>query len=494
MTWLLLSPAFGLAALALVPAEAGGRVRLVGTFGTLPPLVLAVWFYVNGAPREAEAATWFRMPLGGGPTLELTYRLGWDGITAALVLLTAIVSTAAALAGWTVKKRRKTFYALLLVLEVGLLGAFVARDLALFFLFFELALVPTFFLIGIWGRRERERAANRFLVYNGLGSAFMLIAFGVVAAIASGNAGAAVLTTDLERVAQGFAASGAGEVLRWTAFALLMAGFGIKMPVFPFHTWMLKVHAEAHPAVVMMHAGLLLKLGAYGILRFGFSLFAAEFETSAPVVAALGAVGLLYGALIALRQTELRLVLAYSSLSHMGMALIGMAALNETGVRGAVFQMVSHGLVAAMLFLIVGCLAERTQTTDLADLGGLAKPVPFLGGMWMLAGLAALGLPGLSGFVGELLVLVGAFGPLPWAAAAGLVGIVLAAVYMLRAVMGVTFGPLPERFESLRDARFEEALPAVALAAFIVLLGIYPSVLESTVRPAVEHLVRGFGG
>ncbi|PDO10373.1 MAG: hypothetical protein BLM47_07540 [Candidatus Reconcilbacillus cellulovorans] len=494
MTWLLLSPALGLAALALVPSESGGRVRLVGTLGTLPPLALAVWYYVAGVPRETETATWFRMPLGGGPTLELTYRLGWDGITAALVLLTAIVSTAAALAGWNVKKRRKTFYALLLTLEIGLLGAFVARDLALFFLFFELALVPTFFLIGIWGRRERERAANRFLIYNGLGSALMLIAFGLVAAVAAGNAGAAVVTTDFERVAQGLAASGAGEALRWTAFALLAAGFGIKMPVFPLHTWMLKVHAEAHPAVVMMHAGLLLKLGAYGILRFGFSLFAAEFETSAPVVAALGAIGLLYGALIALRQTELRLVLAYSSLSHMGMTLIGMAALNETGVRGAVFQMVSHGLVAAILFLIVGCLAERTQTTDLADLGGLAKPVPFIGGMWMLGGLAALGLPGLSGFVGELLVLAGAFGPLPWAAVAGLVGIVLAAVYMLRAVMGVTFGPLPERFESLRDARFEEALPAVALAAFIVLLGVYPSVLESTVRPAVEHLMRGFGG
>jgi NADH-quinone oxidoreductase subunit M len=284
------------------------------------------------------------------------------------------------------------------------------------------------------------------------------------------------------------------DAMKTALFLLLLVGFGIKLPIFPFHTWMLRVHAEAPPPLVMIHSGILLKMGAYGLLRFGVFLFPEQAERWALLLAILGVINILYGAVIAFVQKEFKLILAYSSISHMGIVLIGLAALNEAGVKGAVFQLVSHGLISALLFLIVGSLHERTGTTDIRELGGLAKSMPFMCGVLIVAGLASLGLPGLSGFVGELMAFLGLFDVLPAVTIVGALGIILAAVYVLRGVMRIMHGPLPERFQGVKDARLIEAIPMIALVAFIVLLGVYPAVLGGTLEPAIQDFMLRIGG
>ncbi|GAB2721413.1 NuoM family protein [Paenibacillus thermoaerophilus] len=525
LSMLTFSPLLGFLVLLFVPGSQGRAVKTIGLAATLLPLLLAGWMYVdyNLHTREVvqytEQHTWIRIPLAieGDLTgvsdyyLDFVYKLSADGLALPLAFLTTLVSAMAALAAWHIKKRWKTFFLLFLLLETGMLGVFFARDLFLFFLFFELTLIPMFFLIGIWGLRDRERAANKFLLYNGIGSAIMLIAFFIIVSTAGftfsqadGNTTlfysgdldvilANVFQNTQSYVNQAFEGSPfywSGE-MKWTLFILLLIAFGIKLPIFPFHTWMLKVHAEAHPSVVMIHSGILLKMGAYGLLRFGVLLFPEQAKDAALALAIIGVVNILYGALLAMRQTEFRLMLAYSSVSHMGVVLLGLAALNATGIKGAVFQLVSHGLISALLFLIVGSLYERTKTTEIPQLGGLASSMPFMSGMLLMAGMASLGLPGLSGFVSEFMAFLGLFGAYPWVAAVGALGLIYTAVYVLRGIMGMTFGraAAPAAADGeLRDARFLEALPMIVLAAFILLIGIYPTVLSYP----LEHTVDGF--
>ncbi|MNZ83439.1 NAD(P)H-quinone oxidoreductase chain 4 1 [compost metagenome] len=378
-------------------------------------------------------------------------------------------------------------------------------------MFFELTLVATYFLIGIWGYFNRERAANQFLLYNGIGSAIMLLAFVILVNTAgfhidqAGDQVSFIYSGEYADILRNLTDPEAWvnltpeqlgainpfqmtETMQWALFIMLLAAFGIKLPIFPFHTWMLKVHAEATPSVVMIHSGVLLKMGAYGLLRFGMLLFPGQAREWAVVLAALGVINILYGALLAFRQQDLKLVLAYSSISHMGIVLLGFAAFNEIGLQGAIFQLVSHGLISALLFLIVGSLYERTGTTELSQLGGLARSMPFMSGMLLTAGLASLGLPGLSGFVGEFLSFLGLFETMRWLTAAGVAGIILTAVYMLRAVLKITFGELSESYVALKDARLIEAVPMIVLLAFIVLLGCYPSILTDTVQYSMNGL------
>ncbi|MBO9599328.1 MAG: NADH-quinone oxidoreductase subunit M, partial [Cohnella sp.] len=277
--------------------------------------------------------------------------------------------------------------------------------------------------------------------------------------------------------------------MRWGAFILLLIAFGIKVPIFPFHTWMLRVHTEAPPSIVMIHSGILLKMGVYGLIRFGAFLFPEQLHDWSTVIAILGVINILYGAIIACVQREFKLVLAYSSISHMGIVLLGIASLEEVGLQGAIYQSVSHGLISALLFLIVGSLYERTNTTQLDELGGLAKSVPFMSGILLVGGLASLGLPGLSGFVGEFLSFLGLFGSMKWITAIGVLGILFAAIYVLRSILRITYGGTPEAFENIKDARFIEALPMIALAALIVLLGVYPSILTDLMQNGFNGLL-----
>lgn len=523
LSMIMLIPLAGLLIILLLPKERGNWIRAAAVTALMLPLVLSLLVYAGYDQAQSgagysERMNWVSIPLNKEPQqgvsdflFSMDYSLGVDGFSLPLVILTALVTAMAALAAFTVKKRSKAFYTWFLLLTAGMFGVFMSRDIFLFFICFEITLVATYFLIGIWGNYNRERAANQFLIYNGIGSAIMLLAFvmlvntagfrieqvagglqyiysgsyEVIAANLADKAAWVNLSPELMGALNPFYMSNA---MQWTLFIMLFVAFGIKLPIFPFHTWMLKVHEEAAPPVVMLHSGILLKMGAYGLLKFGILLFPLQARDWAVVLAVLGLINLLYGAVLAFRQTEFRLVLAYSSISHMGIVLLGIAAFNELGLQGAMVQLVSHGLISALLFFIVGSIYERTGTTELSELGGLARSMPFMSGMLLTGGLASLGLPGLSGFVGELLSLLGLFESMKWLAAIGVIGIILAAVYMLRAVLKITFGPQSDRHTALKDARLIEALPMIVLLAFIVLIGCYPSVLTDTMQLSFEGL------
>ncbi|RAP73983.1 complex I subunit 4 family protein [Paenibacillus montanisoli] len=522
------SPLLGILVLLLLPKHRSRWLKVTAITATIIPLLLSLWLYADydgtkGGKSYEEKATWIETSLNKEAVGEVTsytvnfqYHMGVDGLSMPLLLLTTIVGVMAALASVHVKKRWKSFYIWFLLLEIGMIGVFLARDVFLFFVFFELTLIPMFFLIGIWGFMNREKAANKFLLYNGIGSAIMLIAFVVLVA----TAGFSVeQLSDKQQINLSY--SGSYEVIssnltdpgsyvnmpadqnqgqdnplylsermRWVIFLLLLIAFGIKLPVFPFHTWMLQVHAEAPPSVVMIHSGVLLKMGAYGLLRFGIFMFPGVAQDWAVALAILGVINILYGAVLALVQNEFKLVLAYSSISHMGIVLLGIASFNEVGLNGALIQMISHGFISALLFLVVGSLYERTGSTELKDLGGLACSMPFMSGILLAAGMASLGLPGLSGFIGEFLSLLGLFGSMKVITGIAVLGVILTAVYVLRSILGITFGAMPERFGAVRDVRLIEAVPMITLLAFIVLIGVYPAVLTEPMKHGFDVLLQ----
>jgi NADH-quinone oxidoreductase subunit M len=523
------APLLGIFILAFIRRDNGKWLKIVGIATTFLPLIFSILLYTqfdksSDKVQFAEQLSWLQIPLNtegingiSSFVLSFDYALGVDGFSLPLLLLTTLVVALAALASVHIKMRWKTFYILFLLLEIGILGVFLAQDLLLFFLFFELTLVPMFFLIGIWGYQNKERAANRFLIYNGLGSAIMLIAFLMLIT----TAGFSLI--DLEGSSDHIQYSGSfatiqqnlfdplsfvnnpdwkdlfymSDGMKWAIFIMLLIAFGIKLPIFPFHTWMLKVHAEAPPSVVMIHSGILLKMGAYGLIRFGVLFFPEQAMNWAFILAVLGAINIIYGALNAFTQKDFKLILAYSSISHMGIILIGLAAFSIVGFQGAVIQLISHGLISALMFLLVGSYYERTQTTHIDKLGGLAKSLPFMSGVLLFAGMALLGLPALSGFVGELLAFMALFGKYPVVTIIGALGIILAAAYVLRGILRITFGPLAEGLENKQDARLIEAIPMVVLMAFIVLLGVYPTVVteltQSTISAFVDFILRNGG-
>lgn len=519
------SPLLGIVALLFIPKHKGRALKTTAIIAAFIPLILAAFLYADFQHdatdvQYKEDVNWIHVPLSKEVSqiseakefyYEFNYTMAVNGLSLPLVFLTALVTAMAALASVHVKKRWKSFYIWFLLLEIGMFGVFMARDLFLFFLFFELTLIPMFFLIGIWGYTDREKAANKFLIYNGIGSAIMLLAFFIIVNMAgftmqtAGDATTYFYSGSLDVIAQNMFQDASAFVhagpdvfpdnpfymsaaMKWTLFLMLLVAFGIKLPIFPFHTWMLKVHTEAHPSVVMIHSGILLKMGAYGLLTFGIMLFPEQAKASAVALAILGVVNILYGALLAFRQSDFKLILAYSSISHMGIVLLGLAAFNAIGLQGAIFQLVSHGLISALLFLLVGSLYERTETTEVRKLGGLAASLPFLCGFLMLAGMASLGLPLLSGFISEFLAFLGLFGSMPVVTAVGALGIIFTAVYVLRGVLKISFGPMEESYRGLHDARLIEAVPMIALAAFIVLIGVYPAVLSEPMQQTVSGI------
>ncbi|WP_240419816.1 complex I subunit 4 family protein [Paenibacillus periandrae] len=526
------SPLLGVLILLFVPKNQGQWIKAIAIITTLIPLGLSAWLYAAFNQQVAgmqfkEELSWIQIPLNhevlNGITsffFEFKYMMAVDGLSLPLVFLTALVASMAALASVYIKKRWKSYYILFLLLETGMFGVFMAQDLFLFFVFFEITIIPMFFLIGIWGYMDRERAANKFLIYNGVGSAIMLIAFLILVSTAgfgqisneTGNSlyysgDISVITNHLFETENSYVNAediqnpfymGAG--MKWTLFIMLLVAFGIKLPIFPFHTWMLKVHTEAPPSIVMIHSGILLKMGAFGLIRFGILLFPEQATAWATVLTVLGVVNILYGAILAFVQKDFKLVLAYSSISHMGIVLLGIAAFNTIGMEGAVFQLVSHGLISALMFLLVGAIYERTKTTMLDELGGLARTVPFISGILLVSGMASLGLPGLSGFISEFLVFVGLFQTAKILTVVGTLGVIFTAVYILRGVLGITYGPTKVLPEGIRDARLVEAIPMITLVAFIVVLGIYPAVLSEPLHQTVNgfdqfiHTIAKTGG
>ncbi|MFY0544212.1 complex I subunit 4 family protein [Brevibacillus sp. H7] len=505
LTLLTLSPLLAILILAFIPKHQGGTIKQIGVLGTLLPLLLSLMLFANFNYDKAELqfvekVEWIAIPVGTQQTGEvfsfpIDYEMGVDGVSMPLIVLTAIIGTLAAVASWNIKKRLKEYFILFHLLLIGMFGVFASQNLFLFFIFFELTLVPMYFLIGIWGYSDRERAANKFLLYNGIGSAVMLIAFIVMYVT--------LRTMNMAEITAAFASpdhpalAGLGENFRFGLFLALFIAFGIKLPIFPFHTWMLKVHVQAPPAIVMIHSGILLKMGAYGLLRMGIGFFPEQSYQFATWMAGLGVLNILYGAVLAFVQKDLKMVLAYSSISHMGIVLLGFAAMNTIGFQGAMFQVVSHGFISALMFFLIGVIWERTQTSMMEELGGLAKSMPFVSGILLAAAMASLGLPGMSGFISEFLAFLGLFGHMPVLAAIGTLGIVLTAAYLLRAILRTTFGPTPERFVRIADAQPMEVIPMVVLLGFIILIGIYPAVLSDPLQNTLKTIVpivTGIGG
>ncbi|MCD4839351.1 NADH-quinone oxidoreductase subunit M [Neobacillus sedimentimangrovi] len=495
LSTLVFSPLLGIILLAFLPKTQEKLIKLVGFLATLPALVLslAAYFHYLAGKKLSDfsvSAEWiqFRGMNANEPIFSVYYELGLSGFQLLLVVLTAIVATLSAIAARYVKKEWKGFFMLFLLLEVGMLGVFTAENLILFFLFFEITLIPTFFLIGKWGYFEKEKAAYSFLIYNGLGSAVLLIVIMILFAKTG--------TTNVELLSQMTADPTAplSADLKLGLFIALLIAFGVKLPIFPLHSWMLRVHVQAPPAVVMIHSGILLKIGAYGLIRLGMGIFPEQFETLAVLLAILGVINLLYGAFLAFIQSDFKMVLAYSSISHMGIVLIGLAAMNEAGIQGAIFQVISHGLISALLFFLVGVLYERTETSIIDNLGGLAKGMPIAAGFLLAGAMASLGLPGMSGFVSEFMAFLGLFKVQPWIAAVGTIGIIMTAVYLLRAVLGMTFAQAHRKFDAIVDLKGVEYVPVIVLMLLIVLIGVYPSVLSSPLQATLETIMLGLGG
>lgn len=493
---LVFSPLLGMAVIAFMPKDQEKSIKLVGFLATLPALITAVGLYLHylwGKSLSDFDVTKEWIQFGGLEGADqgffsVNYELAVDGFTMLLVVLTTVVATLASIASIYIKKEWKGYFMLFLLLEIGMLGVFTAENLILFFIFFEITLIPTFFLIGKWGYFEKEKAAYSFLIYNGLGSAVLLI----VIMILFGKTG----TTNIDMLTQIMNDPNlpvSGDLKLGLLIALIIA-FGVKLPIFPLHSWMLRVHVQAPPAVVMIHSGILLKIGAYGLIRFGMGIFPGQFETLAIWLAVLGVINLLYGAFLAFIQTDFKMVLAYSSISHMGIVLIGLAAMNEAGIQGAIFQVVSHGLISALMFFLVGAFYERTDTSLMENLGGMAKGMPIAAGFLLAGAMASLGLPGMSGFVSEFMAFLGLFKEMPWIAAVGTIGIIMTAVYLLRAVLGITYGKSHRDFTGVLDLKGVELVPVVVLIGLIVLIGVLPSVLSSPLQTTLETIMLGIGG
>ncbi|PYZ96068.1 NADH-quinone oxidoreductase subunit M [Alteribacter lacisalsi] len=497
-------PLAGALVLLVLPKEQKQLIRsFAGGVAVMAFLVsLIVWSRFRGAAggiQLGESYSWIDFGL-----VQLRYELGVDGLSMPLLVLTTLVTAIAVFASFRIETRVKEYFAWMLVLTTGLLGVFTALDMFLFFLFFELTLIPMFFLIGIWGGSERSRAAFKFLLYTGLGSAVMFVAFIALAFKGAEATAFAETTFNMIVLADIFANPANPEVLssavRTGLFVAIFLAFAVKLPVFPFHTWLPAAYTQAPTAVTMILAGVLSKMGAYGLIRIGYGILPDQAANFALVIAVLAVVNIVYGACLALVQSDLKTLIAYGSMSHMGIILLGAASLTEAGMQGAIFQMVSHGIIAALLFFIVGALYERTNTSTISELGGLSKSVPVLAGFMLAAAMASLGLPGLSGFVSELLAFMGIFGAaelIPaayWIGGIGILGMILTAGYLLWAVQRTTFGSMREQFKGLPDVRPAEYVPLIGLLGLSLLIGIYPNLLSDIINTTVIEMITRAGG
>jgi NADH-quinone oxidoreductase subunit M len=430
-------------------------------------------------PSKAEMQLAERIPWMPGFGIE--YLVGIDGISLYLVLLTTLLMPLAILASWSVQERVKEYLVCMLLLETGMLGAFVALDLFLFYVFWEVMLVPMYFLIGVWGGPRRIYAAVKFVIFTMAGSLLMLVA---IIYLATRHAEAEQqLTFDLLKLYD-LHLPLHEQAWLFAAFAL---SFAIKVPLFPFHTWLPDAHVEAPTAGSVILAGVLLKLGTYGFLRFAMPLFPGAALAAAPYIIVLAVVGIIYGAVVAMMQSDIKKLVAYSSVSHLGFVMLGLFAFNMQGIQGAIYQMLNHGLSTGALFLLVGMIYERRHTRLIDAYGGLWKQVPIFSALLMVITFSSIGLPGLNGFVGEFLILLGAFAATPFWAAAAASGVILGAIYMLWMYRRVIFGPLvdPEN-EKLKDLGAREQIILAPIVLLVLLMGIYPQPFLQTMKPAVE--------
>ncbi|MFB5283557.1 NuoM family protein [Peribacillus sp. Hz7] len=496
---LVFSPVIGMIMIWLMPKTEEKTLKQFGWIGTLMPLLISLFLYqqwLTGVSLSSYQIKWKWIQFGNLAMYDDTlytvdFELSLDGFSLVFILLTTVLSMLAALASFYIKTEWKGYFLLFLLLEIGMLGVFMADNLLLFFLFFEVTFVSLFFLIGRWGYLNKEKAAYHFLVYNGIGSVLLLFVIATLF-VRVGTTNIDALTHILN-VGDVALLAPISPFLTDVLCILLFIAFAIKLPVFPFHSWMVRVHREAAPPVVMLHAGVLLKIGAYGMIRFGLGIFPEQVEKLALLFMIVGVISFLYGAFLALIQTDLKLVWAYSSVSHMGIVLFGFGTLNDAGLQGAVFQVVSHGAIAALLFFLIALLYERTGTTELNELGGLAAHMPIFSGVLLTAGLAALGLPGMSGFISEFMAFLGLFKEQMLLAIIAVIGLILTAAYTLRAVLKITFGKKTYSV-TWRDVQGIEYVPIIILFTVIVAIGVYPMWLGQLVQEDITTWLLRIGG
>lgn len=473
----------------------------------LAVILLANYNYASGGIYEEksfqfiEKFRWINISgISWLGTVKVDYFLGIDGLSMPMVLLTALISFIAAISSWTIEKSVKGYFALFLLLDAGMMGVFVSLDFFLFYIFWELMLLPMYFLIGIWGGPRKEYAAIKFFIYTLFGSVFILLVmiglyFSATELMADGSKvhtfSLLALMNPANYSADGILSAMNPGNLRLIAYIALFAGFAIKIPMFPFHTWLPDAHVEAPTPISVILAGILLKMGTYGILRVSYPIFPDITRELMWYIALFGMINIVYGALVALAQKDFKKLIAYSSVSHMGYVLLGMASLTTVGINGAIFQMFNHGTITAMLFLIVGVVYDRAHTRGLNDFGGLASQMPVYTGFVTVAFFAAIGLPSMSGFVSEVLVFIGAFGvsTIRVLTIISTLGILLGAGYMLWTLQRIFFGPLNEKWSTLKDLDKREYAMFIPLTLIIIFLGVYPSGMLDIMNSSVNSLV-----
>lgn len=482
LTAMVALPAVGALVVAVVSGRRPELCRLVALVfsvitGALTVGTLVAFRGADAGFQMVEKTTWIS-------DLDISWHLGVDGISLFLLVMTGLLFPIAII-GAPAARDEKQFLAWLLLLEAGCLGVFLALDLFLFFVMFEIVLVPMYFLISGWGHAERRYAAMKFFLYTMFGSAFMLVGL-VATAVLHGRA-TGELTFNLVTIAndQGSIATSSA---RWL-FLAFAAAFAIKVPVWPLHTWLPDAHTEAPTAGSVILAGVMLKLGTYGFLRFGLYLFPEASAWFAPVMVTLGTVGIIYGAIAATMQKDLKRLVAYSSVAHLGFIILGTFSLTTQGLQGSVLQMVNHGISTGALFLLVGMISDRRHTREIAQLKGLQKVAPVFAGVFTLVMLSSLGLPGLNGFVGEFLILLGSFTSARWWSVVAASGVILAAVYLLWAYQRTFHGEPDADNEGFAEMNLREGLVMAPLLGLIVFLGVYPKPVLERIEPSVVALV-----
>ncbi|KAA0284018.1 MAG: NADH-quinone oxidoreductase subunit M [Chloroflexi bacterium] len=492
LTILTFLPLAGVLVLAFIDPGRKNVIRWIALVTSLVTFLVSLWVFSMFDSSNPDLQLEAKYPWIQVAGWNIYYYLAVDGLSILLVMLTAFLTPISILSTWSaVEDRVKDFMIFFLLLEVGMTGVFLAQDLFLFYIFWEFTLVPMYFLIGIWGGPRRVYAAIKFFLYTMAGSILMLVAI-IFLGI---KADTFNVPTMLVRLPDLYATGTIPASVQMLLFIAFAAAFAIKVPMWPLHSWLPDAHVEAPTAGSVILAGVLLKMGTYGFLRFNLPLFPDASVQAAPWIALLATIGIIYGAAVSYAQSDVKKLVAYSSVSHLGFVMLGLFALNPEGVAGAILQMVNHGLSTGALFLLVGMIYEQTHTREIKVYGGLWKITPIFGTIMLIASLSSMGLPGLNGFVGEFTILLGAFGSEaignPWYAGISALGVIMAAVYILYMFQKVFLGPAGEitHHHELKDLNWREIITAIPLVVFMFWIGLYPKPFFDILAPAVEKLL-----